>query len=34
MGIRLGGFWVQRASSQRDVQYDNIQAHLLLRFSY
>jgi hypothetical protein len=34
MGIRLGGFWMQRASSQRDVQYDNVQAHLLLRFSY
>jgi len=34
MGIRLGGMWVQRASSQREVQYDNLQAHFLLRFSY
>lgn len=32
--ISAGGFWVQRASNYRDLQYDNVQGHLLLHFQY
>lgn len=34
MGFDVGGAWSQRASSQTDVQYDNIQAFVLANFSY
>jgi hypothetical protein len=34
MGIDLGVSWVQRASSQTEIQYDNVTARLMLEFSY
>lgn len=34
LSFDLGGAWAQRASSQTDVQYDNVQGWLLASFTY
>jgi hypothetical protein len=34
LGFDLGARWMQRASSQTEVQYDNVLAHLMLQFRY
>ena len=34
LAFDLGGFWAERASSQTDIQYDNVQAYVLATFSY
>ena len=34
LGIDVGAGWAQRASSQREIQYDNIMARTVLNFTY
>jgi hypothetical protein len=34
LGVDLGGFWAQRASSQAEVQYDNVSGRVMLTFTY